>query len=93
MLSAIRSEHPVDRYVIKVRGEAGPAVRAVFDGFDLTVEDDVTVLRGNVEDRAALYGVLLRLEDFSIDILEVRREDPLDEPVTSSATPEENGLS
>ena len=64
------------RYVIKVCGEAGPTVRAVFDDFDITVHENVTVLRGDIGDRAALYGVLQRLQDFGIEILEVRRETP-----------------
>jgi hypothetical protein len=66
----------MDPYVIKVYGEAGPTVRAAFEDFDVTVEDNVTVLRGDIGDRAALYGLLQRLQDFGIEILEVRRETP-----------------
>ncbi len=74
----------MNRFVIIIRGEAGPTVRAAFDDFDITVEDGTTALRGNVIDRAALYGVLQRLQDFGIEILEIRSEGPGNEHIAAS---------
>jgi hypothetical protein len=63
------------QFVITVRGEAGPTVRAALDEVDVTVGDNVTVLRADLADQAALHGLLHQLRDFGIGIIEVRRED------------------
>ena len=41
-------------YDIAVRGHLSPSVAAAFDEFELTVDDDTTVLHGEIVDRAAL---------------------------------------
>jgi hypothetical protein len=63
------------RFVITVRGEAGPTVRSVLDNVELTVEENVTVLRGDLSDRAAFNGLVQQLQDLGIEIIEVRREE------------------
>jgi hypothetical protein len=63
-----------DTYVITVRGSAGPWVRDVFDDTELSVVGDTTVLRRTGADQAALYGLLRRIEDLRLELLDVRRE-------------------
>jgi len=61
-------------YVITVRGVAGPWVRGVFDDTEVTVAGDTTVLRRAGADQAALHGLLRRIQDLGLEILDVRRE-------------------
>ena len=61
-------------YVITVRGVAGPWVRGAFDDTDVSVVGDTTVLRRAGADQAALYGLLRRIEDLGLELLDVRRE-------------------
>ncbi len=63
-----------EQYVITVRGVAGPTVRAAFADLQLTTLGDQTVLREVFPDQAALHGVLQRLQNLGIEVLEVRRE-------------------
>jgi hypothetical protein len=63
-----------DQYVITVRGVAGPTVRAAFADLQVTTVGERTVLGDVFPDQAALHGVLQRLQDFGIEVLEVRRE-------------------
>ena len=44
-----------------------------FKGFDVTPEGSNTRIRGSVPDQAALHGLLGRLRDLGIPILNVRR--------------------
>jgi hypothetical protein len=62
------------RFVVTVRGEAGPTVRAALENFEVAVGENVTVLRCDLVDNAALYGLLQQLQDLGIEIMEVRRE-------------------
>jgi hypothetical protein len=61
-------------YVITVRGIAGPWVRGVFDDTEVSVVDDTTVLRRAGADQAALHGLLRRIADLGLELLDVRRE-------------------
>ena len=63
-----------ETYVITVRGVAGPWVRGVFDDTEVSVVGDTTVLRRAGADQAALYGLLRRIEDLGLELLDVRRE-------------------
>jgi hypothetical protein len=63
------------RFVITLRGAVGPAMRSALADVGMTVEENVTLLRGDLADRAALNGVLDQLHGFGTEILEVRRED------------------
>jgi hypothetical protein len=65
--------------VITVRGAAGPWVRAAFDDTAVSVVGDSTVLRRAGADQAALHGLLHRIEDLGLEILDVHLESP--EPV------------
>ena len=61
-------------YVITVRGSAGPWVRAFFDDTEVSVVGDTTLLRRAGADQAALYGLLRRIEDLGLELLDVHRE-------------------
>jgi hypothetical protein len=61
-------------YVITVRGVAGPAVRAVFDDVELSVVGDTTVLRRAGTDQAALHGLLHRIQDLGLEVIDVHLE-------------------
>jgi hypothetical protein len=65
-----------DEYVIVLNGVAGPAVRAAFADLELSALYDTTVVRGIQPDRAALHGVLDRIQDLGLEVIEVRREPP-----------------
>ncbi len=61
-------------YVITVRGVAGPRVRAFFDDTEVSVMGDMTVLRRAGTDQAALHGLLRRIQDLGLEVIDVRRE-------------------
>jgi hypothetical protein len=61
-------------YVITVRGVAGPWVRGFFDDTELSVAGDTTVLHCTGADQAALHGLLHRIEDLGLELLDVHRE-------------------
>jgi hypothetical protein len=61
-------------YVITVRGVAGPSVRAAFDDVELSVVGDTTVLRRAGTDQAALHGLLHRIEDLGLEVIDVHLE-------------------
>ena len=60
-------------YVITVRGVAGPWVRAAFDDVAMSAAGDTTVLRDGT-DQAALYGLLRRIQDLGLELLDVHLE-------------------
>jgi hypothetical protein len=61
-------------YVIIVRGVAGPWVRAAFDDVAVSAVGDTTVLRRAGTDQAALHGLLQRIQDLGLDVLDVHLE-------------------
>jgi hypothetical protein len=69
-------------YVITVRGVAGPWVRAALDDVQVSVAGDTTVLRRAGTDQAALHGLLRRIQDLGLELLDVHRESA--EPVTGT---------
>jgi hypothetical protein len=62
-------------YEIRVRGRLTPTVASEFEQLDLstTVAPVETLLEGNVEDPAALHGLLRRIEALGLELVEVRR--------------------
>jgi len=61
-------------YVITVRGVADPWVRAAFDDVAVSAVGDTTVLRRAGTDQAALHGLLQRIQDLGLDVLDVHLE-------------------
>ena len=64
---------PAARYEIRIRGRLSSRVLSAFDGLFSTVEPVETVLSGEVEDQAALYGHLQRVQSLGLELVEVRR--------------------
>lgn len=58
-------------YDIAVRGHLSPRVAAAFGEFDLTVADDVTTFHGEIIDQAALHGVIDRIEQYGLVLLDL----------------------
>jgi hypothetical protein len=59
-------------YDITFAGEAIPALVAAFEEFEVIVQTGSTTLRAELPDQAALYGIMNRLQDFGLELLEVR---------------------
>lgn len=59
---------------VKIRGRLNRALLAEFEQLGLTadVEPTETVLYGSVEDRAALHGLLRRIEALGLELVEMR---------------------
>jgi len=60
---------------IRIRGRLSRALATEFEELDLTASTEPveTVLRGPVQDQAALHGLLRRIEAFGLELVEVRR--------------------
>jgi hypothetical protein len=65
------------RYELRVNGVLGPGWSAWFDGLQVTSDQrGQTTIAGPVTDQAALHGLLARIGDLGLELLEVRRIDP-----------------
>ena len=64
----------VEEVEITIRGAAGATVRAAFEEFEFEVSRSGrrTRLRADLPDQAALHGVLERMRDLGVEIIEVR---------------------
>jgi hypothetical protein len=59
-------------YEVRVRGPVPPNVLAELGARNLTEEPAQTILRTEPTDQAGLHGLLRRLQDLGLDLLEVR---------------------
>jgi len=75
---------PSSYYEIRVAGVLPAEVLLDFGRLTASVEPVETVVHGPIQDQAALQGLLVRLETFGVQVVEVRRlhdRDPsADEP-------------
>ena len=60
-------------YEIRVAGVLPPEALLDFERLTASIEPVETVLHGPLQDQAALYGLLARLETFGVQVVEVRR--------------------
>lgn len=61
-------------YEIRVNGALDTGWSAWFDGLEVTSDDrGETVIAGPVTDQAALHGLLTKVRDLGLELLEVRR--------------------
>jgi hypothetical protein len=58
-------------YRVTVRGRVTERLASAFDGMQIEPGTGTTVLVGNVRDQAALYGLLNRLRDFGLELVQV----------------------
>jgi hypothetical protein len=62
---------------IRVNGVLDSRWSAWFDGLQVTSDaSGETVIAGPVTDQAALHGLLAKVRDLGLELLEVRRTDP-----------------
>ena len=89
---AVSSQHregneltTTERYEIRVKGRVSEETASAFDGLRVDVRPVETVLHGDITDQAALHGLLDRVADLGLELIEVRRlpEAPSDSPATS----------
>ena len=59
-------------YEIRVRGHLGPRMLRAFETLSARREGGDTLLRGCLEDQAAVYGVIARLEALGLELVELR---------------------
>ena len=61
-------------YAIRVQGHLDQERSGWFDGLAIThTTDGETILSGSIVDQAALHGVLLKIRDMGLSLLEVKR--------------------
>jgi len=64
-------------YQIRIQGHLGPQWTDWFEGLTITPEENgTTLLTGPVVDQAALYGLLRKVRDLGLPLLEVTRARP-----------------
>jgi hypothetical protein len=64
-------------YQIRVKGGLDRRWSAWFDGLHVASDDrGQTTIAGPVADQAALHGLLAKIRDLGLELLEVRRIDP-----------------
>jgi hypothetical protein len=64
-------------YEIRVKGVLDGGWSTWFDGLQVTSDEHgQTTLAGPIVDQAALHGLLAKIRDLGLELLEVRRTDP-----------------
>ena len=81
------------QYQIWVGGHLGETMLFAFPGLRAQPRGQDTVLTGALPDQAALHGVLAEIEALGLELLEVRRLPPTDEPRTSDPGDPRHGRS
>ena len=63
-------------YTILIRGEFGRRYSLAFEDLHISTSGGHTQLSGRLPDQAALYGVLRRLENFGLEIIDIESRAP-----------------
>jgi hypothetical protein len=63
-------------YQIRVKGRLDPSWSAWFDDMALTFEKGETAIIGPVADQAALHGLLAKVRDLGLTLIDVKRIEP-----------------
>jgi hypothetical protein len=64
---------PPGLYTIRIRGQLGATALSAFATMAAEAKGTDTVLTGMIQDRSALFGILLQIEALGLDLIEVRR--------------------
>jgi hypothetical protein len=64
---------PARSYEIRIQGHVGEALQAAFEDMTVTINPVETVLHGELLDQAALHGLLDRIQELGLEVVEVRR--------------------
>lgn len=63
-----------EMYRIRIKGHLDPSWANEFSGLTLShLDDGTTLLQGPVADQAALHGILTRIRDLGLPLLEVQQ--------------------
>jgi hypothetical protein len=69
------------RYVIRVKGHLDPFWQDWFENLVITHErEGTTLLSGHIRDQAALYGILIKMRDLGLTLLELSSSPPMQSP-------------
>jgi len=69
------------RYVIRVKGHLDIFWQDWFDHLSITHQSDgTTLLSGPINDQAALYGILFKMRDLGLTLLELSASAPIEQP-------------
>ncbi len=61
-------------YEIRVEGRVAETWSSWFDGLELTpIPNGSTLIRGAIEDQAALHGILMKIRDLGLVLISVTR--------------------
>ncbi len=60
-------------YAIRIKGRLGATALSAFPSMAYQMMRGETVLTGWLEDRSALFGVLVQIEGLGLELLEVRQ--------------------
>lgn len=65
-------------YIIRVKEHLDISWQAWFDHLSITYDEDgTTLLSGQIRDRPALYGILLKICDLGLTLLELSARAPI----------------
>jgi hypothetical protein len=67
-------DQPSASFQVRLRGHLGAAALRAFPDLNAATQEGDTLLRG-VRDQAALHGVLARVEELGLELVEVRHAD------------------
>jgi hypothetical protein len=67
---------PVSSYRVTIRGRVSERLLSAFAGMRVEAGDGTTTLVGELKDQAALYGLLNRLRDFGLELVELEEVKP-----------------
>ena len=60
-----------EKIVIKIKGHLDESWKEWFDGMDICHEGDLTVLSGEIIDKAYMHGILNRIRDLNLKLVSV----------------------
>jgi hypothetical protein len=69
-------------YEIRIKGRVGDPLLESFSGLDASIKPAETVLRGKIQDQAALHGLLDRIQSLGLELIEIRQ---VPDPGTATA--------
>ena len=58
---------------IKIKGHLDSSWKDWFDGLEIIIEEDHTVLLGDARDEAFIYGVLNKIRDLNLKLISVEK--------------------
>ena len=60
-------------YEIRIKGRLSDSLCGAFEDFNASVKPAETIMRGELRDQSELHGVLGRIQDLGLELIEVRR--------------------